>query len=183
MSNSQSSHYVNPRILKINVGFLLAQNVGYQRTLEVDWPRVRLDEDAELDYLKGTLRLSRNTKGVLLQGQLETTVRAECARCLTSIFVPVEFDLEELFSFPASPDTVYSVDDAGNIDLGPLLREEAILAIPMGVVCRPDCAGLCPECGQNLNEGSCDCETQEIDPRLAILRTLRDHQDEGLVDE
>lgn len=174
MSNSTSSNFVNPRILKLNVGFVLAQNVGYQRTLDLDLPRVRLEDDTELDYLRGTLRLSRNTKGVLLQGILQTTVLVDCARCLTPTNVSVEFEIEELFSSPASPDTVYSVDDAGNIDLAPLIREEAILSTPMGVLCRSDCAGLCAECGQNLNEGSCDCEEQEIDPRLAILRTLRD---------
>ncbi len=179
MPKTTSPHYVNPRILKINVGFLLAQSVGYQRAIEVDWPRVRLGDDLELDYLKGSLRLSRNNKGVLLQGQLETTLAAECSRCLTLTNVGVQFDLEELYSFPASPDTAYSVDDAGNIDLEPLLREEAILAVPMGVLCRSDCAGLCPECGHNLNEGPCDCDSQGVDPRLAILRTLRDQKNDA----
>jgi uncharacterized protein len=59
-----------------------------------------------------------------------------------------------------------------------LLREEAILAIPMGALCRPDCAGLCPQCGQNWNEGPCDCEQDEIDPRFAALREHRDKEND-----
>ena len=71
----------------------------------------------------------------------------------------------------------YSIDDTGVMDLAPLLREEVILAVPMGVLCRSDCAGLCPVCGQNLNEGTCDCEQDDIDPRWAVLRAQRDQFD------
>ena len=165
-----TQHFVHPRNLKINVGFLLAEGVGYQRVLDLDFPRLRVEQDLELDYLRGSLRLSRNSRGILVQGTLETRVLTECARCLTPVSCPVEFECEELYSFPPSPDTEYSVAETGILDLAPLIREEAILSVPMGTLCRPDCAGLCPECGQNWNEGPCNCEQNEIDPRLATLR-------------
>jgi uncharacterized protein len=171
VTGSYHQSFVNRRVLRVNVGFLLAQGAGYQRVIDIDVPRVRLDADLDVDYLKGSLRLSRNSRGILVQGELETDVLTECARCLAPVFYPVEFDLEELFSYPPSTSTVYSVEETGFLDLAPLVREEAILAVPMGVLCRPDCAGLCPHCGQNLNEGTCDCERETIDPRLAILRT------------
>lgn len=180
MSGSQQPGFVNRRVLKINVGFMLAETVGYQREIEIDLPRVRLEDDLELDFLRGTLRLSRNSHGILVQGVLDTHIVAECARCLTPTLVPVALELEELFSYPPSPETIYSVEETGNLDLAPLIREEAILAVPMGVLCRPDCAGLCPECGQNLNEGTCDCAREQIDPRFAILRAhLEAHQRPG----
>ena len=91
--------------------------------------------------------------------------------------IPVTFVLEELFAYPPLPEAEYAVEDTGFLDLAPLLREEAILAIPMDALCRPDCAGLCPECGKNLNEGPCDCQPEEIDPRLEALRKLRDQDD------
>jgi uncharacterized protein len=174
VANSQNQSFVNPRVLKINVGFLLAEGVGYTRVIELDLPRVRVDEDLDLDYLRGNLRLSRNSRGILLQGVLETSVVNECSRCLTPTLVPVDVELEELFAFPPTPEQAYSVEETGILDLAPLLREEAILAMPMGILCRPDCAGLCPECGQNLNEGTCDCEQDDIDPRLEVLRRLSD---------
>jgi uncharacterized protein len=170
VTDSHNSHFVHPRNLKINVGFLLAEGIGYQRILEFDFPRLRLDEDIELEYLRGDLRMSRNSRGILVQAALETCVVSECARCLTPTLAPAVLEVEELFSFPASPDTEYSIPETAVLDLAPLLREEAILAVPMGVLCRPDCAGLCPECGQNLNEGLCGCKDDEIDPRLAALR-------------
>lgn len=173
MTQPQPQRYVNPRVLKINVGFLLAQSAGYQRDTTLDLPRVRLSDDVELDFLRGSLRLSRNTHGILVQGTLHTQILTECSRCVTPLYYPVELHLEELFSSPPSTDTVYAVDEAGNLDLTPLLREEAILAVPMGAYCRPDCAGLCPECGQNLNEAQCDCEIDAVDPRLAILAQFK----------
>jgi uncharacterized protein len=181
VAGSHHQSFVNRRILRVNVGFLLAQGAGYQRLIDLDLPRVRLDADLDLDFLKGSLRLSRNSRGILVQGKLETDVLTDCARCLAPVFVPVLFDIEELFSYPPSTSTVYSVEETGFLDLAPLVREEAILAVPMGVLCRPDCAGLCAQCGQNLNEGQCDCQRDTVDPRLAILRTrleLDDHPDQ-----
>lgn len=172
MTTSHHSHYVNPRLLRFNVGFLLAQSAGFQRDVELDLPRVRLGDDVELSFLRGSLRLSRNSQGVLVQGVLETNVLAECVRCLTPTDVPVTFEIEELYSYPPNSSTIYSVEETGMLDMCPLLREEAILAMPMSALCRPDCAGLCPECGTNLNEGTCNCQPDAIDPRVAILRTL-----------
>lgn len=174
MTASQHPGYVNRRVLKLNVGFLLSEGVGYQRVIDLDIPRIQVADDLELDYLCGELRLSRNSRGLLIQSKLETSIVSECSRCLTPTLVPVTLKLEELFSYPPDPEAEYSVDDTGILDLAPLLREEAILAIPMGTLCREDCAGLCPECGQNWNEGSCDCGQDDIDPRFSVLRDLRD---------
>ena len=171
MTSSRYPKTVNPRVLKINVGFLLAEGVGYQRVIELDLPAIHLAEDAQLDFLRGSLQLSRNSHGILVRGTLASQVLSECSRCLTPTPSPFTLEIEELYSFPPSPDSVYSVDETGILDLVPLFREETILTVPMVTLCRPDCAGLCPQCGQNWNEGPCECEQEDIDPRLAILRT------------
>ncbi len=179
MTNSQHRSFINSRILKFNVGYLLAETAGYQRVIDIDLPRVRVADDLELDFLRGSLRLSRNSRGILVQARLETHILTECARCLDLVFCPVDLEIEELYVYPPSPETMYCVEETGILDLAPLLREEAILSIPMGVLCRPDCAGLCPQCGQNWNEGTCNCEQDDIDPRFAILRAhLEDHADD-----
>ena len=67
-------------------------------------------------------------------------------------------------------DTSYYRDD--QIDLNELLREQFYLALPMKPLCREDCAGLCPQCGTNLNTGTCQCTTEWEDPRLAPLKGL-----------
>lgn len=176
MSESHDHHFVHPRVLKFNVGFLLAQGAGNQREVEVDLPRVRVADDVELDFLRGKLVFSRNSRGILVQGSLDTHVLTECSRCLEEMFYPVTLDVEELYAYPPSPEVQYSVEETGNLDLAPLLREEAILAVPMGMLCRPDCVGLCPHCGKNLNEGPCDCVTEDLDPRLASLRDVLDQR-------
>jgi uncharacterized protein len=183
---SQQSGFLNSRILKFNVGFLLAQSAGYQRATVLDLPRVRLADDLDLDYLQGELRFSRNSRGILVQGILETSVFTECSRCLSLFYAPVTVEIEELFedhdtslsSLESSSDAVYRVEETGMLDLAPLLREEVFLAVPMGLTCQPDCAGLCPECGQNLNEGTCNCMQDEIDPRFAVLAQLIEDDNE-----
>jgi uncharacterized protein len=176
VTDSHDHHFVHPRLLKFNVGFLLAQGAGNQREVEVDLPRVRVADDVELDFLRGTLIFSRNSQGVLVQGSLQTHVLTECSRCLEPMLYPVTLNLAELFAYPPSAEHQYSVEETGNLDLAPLLREEAILAVPMGMLCQPDCAGLCPHCGKNLNDGSCECVSEDLDPRLASLREILDEQ-------
>jgi uncharacterized protein len=60
------------------------------------------------------------------------------------------------------------------MELGDSIREQALLALPVKVVCREDCKGLCPRCGKNLNQESCNCSSQSEDPRWNALRDLRD---------
>jgi uncharacterized protein len=79
--------------------------------------------------------------------------------------------MEEIFSFSPATDPIYFIDE-GWLDLRKPLREQILLAMPMHLLCRPDCKGLCPNCGQNLNEGPCQCSTENIDPRLAVLKKL-----------
>ncbi len=170
MTNTQ---YVNNRILKINVGFLLVEGVGQSRDTELDVPiPVRVSDDLMLNGLHGTLHLSRNSRGVLVEGTLATQLHTDCARCLEDATIPVEIDLQELYVYPPEPGVPFVVADDGNLDLAPLIREEAIVSTPQIALCRPDCAGLCPNCGANLNEGPCGCDPEPIDPRMAALSQL-----------
>jgi uncharacterized metal-binding protein YceD (DUF177 family) len=83
----------------------------------------------------------------------------------------MKIEVEELYTYPNNRVSEFSIGDDAILDLAPLLRAEAIIADARGVLCRPDCKGLCPTCGANLNYGPCDCQ-DEIDPRLAKLREL-----------
>jgi uncharacterized protein len=72
----------------------------------------------------------------------------------------------------AEDEDVYLVDADHHINLSPALRELVVVSTPMRVLCKMDCKGLCPECGKDLNAGPCDCEPDEIDPRMAALKAL-----------
>lgn len=164
-------HYVNNRILKLNVGFLISEGAGHSRDTELEIPTlIRVADDLTLDQLTGTLHLSRNTRGILVQGTLTTRLHTDCARCLEPAIVPIELELDELYVYPPEPGVDFVVTDDGNLDLAPLIREEAIVSTPQTALCRPNCAGLCPDCGANLNNGPCDCDRDSIDPRFAALK-------------
>ena len=117
-------------------------------------------------------------------GRLKTELELGCSRCVDPFRFPVDvpFDVRLLPASEMSADeerevaeedleTSYYTDD--QIDLNELLREQFYLALPMKPLCREDCRGLCPQCGTNLNAGSCDCAPAWEDPRLAPLKALK----------
>ena len=119
-----------------------------------------------------------------LVGRAQTTLELKCSRCLESFTAPVdqEFDLryQPHSANSGEDDREIEEDDLttafyenDEIDLGHLLQEQFLLALPMKPLCRDDCQGLCVVCGTNLNRGACDCKPVWEDPRLAGLRELK----------
>ena len=165
-----------PKDLRFNLGFLLEAPRGTRRDIELAYPKIRLADDLVLSPLEGVLNISRNSNGLYLTGHLVSQALVDCSRCLASVPVAIEMEIGDLFYYPpaAAPMGEYIIGDDGHLDLAPLIRELSLLEIPIQVWCRPDCAGLCAECGQNLNHQECDCVTDDIDPRMAALRKLLD---------
>ena len=97
-----------------------------------------------------------------------TIVKATCSRCLDEFECPLNLDLEEEYfsgqemrgyhSLSGDGDAEsFVIDDSHVLDLGEAVRQLTLLALPMKPICRQNCAGLCPNCGQNLNYGRCRC--------------------------
>ncbi|MGD8238151.1 MAG: DUF177 domain-containing protein [Armatimonadota bacterium] len=140
--------------------------------------------DIECDGpIRGTIKLTNVGRYVRAVGALRAAVRLSCSRCtapvqqrleaavdeecaLTQIDEPDAYDggTEDVDALPILDDDV--------IDLSELVRQNTLVSLPPVILCRPDCMGLCSECGKNLNEGPCDCSTERIDPRLAKLAEL-----------
>jgi len=161
-------------MIRFDVSALIQARLGTSLALPVDTGPQCLT-DLEVGFLRGTLRAIRVQDGLLVQGAVESQLGLECVRCLESFDFPVTLDLEETFRLPGirpSQDVFYKVSDDGWLDLAPLLREQAWIAIPMKSLCQPDCKGLCPECGANLNLEVCTCDRTKVDPRLALLKDL-----------
>jgi uncharacterized protein len=168
-----SSSYLHERVVRINVGYLLAQSPGYSRDITINIPqRLRL-EDAITESLIGDLRLTRTSEGILVQGALQCSTFETCSRCLTETEITFPILLEELFGTPPHYHTQFIIGEDNILDLAPLLREELLLGIPTQVLCKPDCKGLCPECGSDLNLGPCECDLDKIDPRWTALSELQ----------
>jgi uncharacterized protein len=161
-------------MIRFDVSALTKARLGSSLTRSVDTGPQCLD-DLELDFLRGTIQVVRVQRGLLVQGIVKSRLGLECVRCLESFDLSITLELEETFRLPGagpSPGVSYAVSDDGWLDLAPLLREQAWVAIPMKPLCRPDCKGLCSQCGANLNLESCTCERGKIDPRLAVLKDL-----------
>ena len=180
-------------MVRFNVSSLAKARLGTSLTLNVDTgPQTLADcstartdnlvEPAQVlvvDFLCGTIRVTRVTDGLLVQGSVESRLGLECVRCLKPLALPITLDLEETFRLPEASqkaDVPYTVSADGWLDLSPLLHEQGWLAIPMKPLCRQDCAGFCPRCGHNLNRGSCGCPGQQVDPRWAVLTKLTAEQ-------
>lgn len=104
---------------------------------------------------------------------------AECARCLAPVSGKFTLDLEKtvaprnlLGDLDEDKLDEYAVIEDGFLDMDEQLREQLEMEFPARFLCREDCRGLCPKCGKNLNEGECNCETKDFDPRLEPLRQL-----------
>ena len=165
-----------PSRLRFNFGFLLEAPIGTFREVELNYPSVQVVQDMTLAPLSGSFLATRISEGVFLAGVLKSRMGQRCVRCLEDAEVPLTMQMDELFYYPpgTAPEGAYVVGENGYIDLAPLVRELAWLAVPMQPLCNPDCQGLCMECGLNLNLGDCRCEVENIDPRLLVLKQLLD---------
>jgi uncharacterized protein len=162
-------------MLKFNLARLLEEPIGSKMSFDVDETQQRLAEDLSVAFVRGTIEFTRTNRGIFGEGQLRSQVQLECARCLETFAQPLDFHLEAQFGLPPlkpQGDTIFPIGVKGILNLTAALREHILLALPMRPLCKPDCLGLCVECGKNLNEGPCDCVKETIDPRLAELKEL-----------
>jgi uncharacterized protein len=120
------------------------------------------------------LRLESVVEGVLVTGTATVQVRGECVRCLGPISDELEVEIQELYVYPGVEldNDLASRLQGDLIDLEPVLRDAVVLDLPFQPLCRDDCAGLCVECGANLNENPNHRHESDLDPRWAALRGL-----------
>lgn len=174
--STSSVGFLSNRVLKLNVGFLLSAGPGNKKDiyLHINDP-VRIAEDLTANRIEGELRLTRAKEGILAEVDLVVEAERECARCLTHFTHPIPVNVQELYAYPRPiPESEFSIGMDAKLDLAPLLRAEVLIELSHRRYCSEDCQGLCPQCGTNLNEASCDCELDRIDPRMAVLKQLLD---------
>jgi uncharacterized protein len=172
--------------MRINVAQLLKGPAGSVRWHDLSEDIERIDDSLEIQgLLTGRLKMLRTTNGILATAALRTLLGLQCCRCLEPFSTPIQLEIEEEFNpsvdihtgaklpvtKPEEEATV--IDELHILDLTEIVRQAILLAQPMRPLCREDCAGLCTECGQNLNEGQCDCAAERVDPRWEILKQLQ----------
>ena len=160
---------------KINGAQIKKRLVG-EKPLAFELEPAELEISPEEMGIVSTVKLvgSMSNAGdvLLLQAQMECQVQRTCGRCLKEFVGVTKAEVVEKF-YPASADNIENdafVYDSDVIDITEPLREGLLLAEPMQALCKPDCRGLCPVCGADLNDGDCGCDRLTVDPRLAALK-------------
>jgi uncharacterized protein len=166
--------------MRINVSQQLKSSIGSIRNYEVSEVVSIAGGDS---MVEGKVTLVRTDRGILTEATLHTEVEVTCSRCLSLFDYPLTLSIEEEYfpitdvvsgtslSLPEEPGC-FTIDEHHVLDLTEAIRQYALLVIPMKPLCRQDCAGLCPTCGHNLNQGPCDCLPQQADPRRSKLNKL-----------
>jgi uncharacterized protein len=121
------------------------------------------------------LRLESVMEGVLVSGTVDVPVTGQCARCLNPVEDTVSLDVQELYAYEGSTTEATSGEDevrrieGDQLDLAPLVRDTVVLTLPLSPTCTPDCAGLCVDCGERLDDLPADHSHEVVDPRWAGL--------------
>jgi uncharacterized protein len=163
-------------MLGVAVGELRRHEVGAQEEFDLR----ALPEDLSDLGLAGELQIrgratNLGEEGVEVSLEIDGAIARECARCLAPVSAPVHAAAEETFAVSGPWPSIAE----GAVDLQPLVSEAVLLEEPLRVLCRPDCRGICPSCGKDLNEGPCGCEEHEVDPRLTPLSQLLHPREEN----
>ena len=167
-------------MMQINVSQLLKEAIGATRNYKIS---ESIAAAGGSGLVQGEIKLVRTNRGILVKGKLQTALEVTCSRCLSLFSCPLTLSFEEEY-FPTT-DVVsgawlplpeepgcFTIDERYLLDLTDAVYQYMLLAVPMKPICREDCAGLCPNCGCNLNQGPCDCLPQEVDPRWSELAKL-----------
>lgn len=146
--------------MKVNVKRIPEEGETLQGTeppsiIEVDEPDVHFEQDIEYDF-----HAQIQSGALLVVGKVRTPVTLRCSRCLQIFRMPLQV---KQFVFHQE------LKGEDFVDLTENLREDIILELPQRALCRPDCRGLCPVCGKDLNEGACKCKREPGDMRWHAL--------------
>lgn len=164
----------------VNVATLLREPIGSTRDYKIEGIADERDESP----VTGAVGMVRSQRGILVRANLTTHVEMDCSRCLkpTDCILTIAMDEEFLPSIDVNSGlplhtprdgSVFVIDHNHILDLGEAIRQYVLMAAPMKPLCQPDCAGICPTCGANLNKVPCKCRETSTDPRWAKLAALR----------
>jgi uncharacterized protein len=171
-----------------NVAQLMKSLVGTSLVSDIQEEHIQLDEDLKVvGPINGHVRLRHINQGLLADGWVDLTLEQTCTRCLKEFQQPMHVTFEERFyptvdvvtGVPVQPvdaEDAFPIDEHHLVDLTEAVRQQVLLDIPMVTLCKEDCAGLCAQCGKDLNLGPCSCEP-EVDTRFSILKTLLSNEE------
>lgn len=161
--------------MKLNVKSLLSGEIdsqSFEFTFPVEYSEVGYTFPEEAKVV-GEIK---NAGGYMpLTAKCSVNVSGQCARCLKPVTVNVVTEFSRTVAVHLEADDEndeYILVEQDQIEIGEPIREELLLSLPSRFLCSDECKGLCPKCGCNLNEKTCDCNLNTPDPRWAVLSKL-----------
>ncbi|MBO5743506.1 MAG: DUF177 domain-containing protein [Clostridia bacterium] len=159
--------------------------IDISRLLVNDGASINIDKSIEIEpgifneqdiIITAPVKASGDIKSI--SGMLYLTLgisakyTAKCSRCLADTAEELDFTINEVFSKPGleNENDEVIILDSNEIDLQDIIVQALSCALPITSLCSENCKGFCPECGCNLNVETCNCEVDDIDPRLAVLK-------------
>jgi uncharacterized protein len=168
--------------LRLDISYLVKESPGTRKEFDFDFTQLSLPDALLLVDIHGRIAISVTEDGVMADGTIKALTNLSCSRCLEEYWQPVEIEFKEMFTnhpVENTPDNLEQLLPAdGSLDLTPIIRDYAVLDIPIGQVCKPACKGLCQVCGGNLNDEDCGHRQESIDPRMEGLKALLDKGEE-----
>jgi uncharacterized protein len=179
---------MHPSALKINIARLKDAGLDLEFNLGEDWFVRWQTEDRDLEFagpgqLSVRAHLERHGIDVLVRGHLEGNLPLNCSRCLISFSYSVEADFDLLLA--PVPDRVAEDEELSQADLDrdfytgetvnleSIIREQVLLTLPLKPLCAEACKGLCPRCGTDLNQETCQCPAEKSNSPLAIVKNIK----------
>jgi len=145
------------KVLRLNVGFLISAPIGTSREFDFNYDKIRIGEEVVISDFIGLAKITRTPQGLFIEGNFQGSLPLECVRCLTDYQQELHWDFAELYAFTRDNITESGllVPEDAHLELQFLVHDYALLEVPIKPICKPDCKGLCPECGENRNEVDC----------------------------
>ena len=160
----------NPlHVLRVNARELL-RVPGATRDIEasLDAAALGVDDDRITGPVAVDLVGVSSIDGIVIRGSITLPWSAPCRRCLAAVTGSALVDVDEVYQDVVGDDDAFEIV-GDQIDLAPAVREYILIELPDGPLCRVECAGICPVCGVDRNESSCECDTTVRDDRWAAL--------------
>jgi uncharacterized protein len=162
--------------LRLDVSYLVKESPGTRKEFDFEFTQLSLPDELLLVDIHGTIAISVTEDGVMADGSIRALTGLSCSRCLEEYWQPLDIQFKEMFTKHPIENTPNNLEQLlpsdGSLDLTPIIRDYAVLDIPISQVCKPECKGLCSTCGSNLNAEDCGHSQESIDPRLEGLREL-----------
>jgi uncharacterized protein len=162
------------RPFRLNVGFIVHKEVGYNHEFPFEYEQIQISDDLDLYHFAGAARVGRTPQGLIVRGKFEAQTSLECVRCLGTFDFPLHWEMTDLYAFKKKSvsETGLLLPEDMHIDLQPLVREYALLEVPMSPICKPECKGLCAVCGQDLNHRDCGHRELSEESPFSVLKDL-----------